>query len=385
MRQTLEWATDVLVSESGAEQRRMLRRYPRCTIEYSGLVRGPARAYLDNLIVGRGAKKWYLPLWFDTHILDAEAAGTTLVSSSITPDALPTGDALFIQDAVPASGDLREIGAQGTGSLTLAVSVDAAQGSLFYPCRLAELTDQPSIRRLSDDLATVQSRFRLSESADSFASVDPADVGEIYRDFPVLMNLPDEGDDLEYNYERITGEIDNSVNFPYRYDKAGIGFTKQSFPWLIVGRDSYRDFMRLTYYLAGRLNPIWLPTFFSDFEATSDIAAGSTIIVRDCGFTVSGGPKINRQDIAISLVDGTTLFRRLEDSVADAGTETLTVDSAFEDPIARADILRISFMSLNRLDADQVEIEHLTDTAGVAKSILTFRSAPDIRVAGTGF
>lgn len=62
-----------------------------------------------------------------------------------------------------------------------------------------------------------------------------------------------------------------------------------------------------------------------------------------------------------------------------AGSETIVVDVPFEAGYAVENVLRISFMSLMRLNHDGIEIEHSTDNAGASTASLTFRSAPNTR------
>ena len=204
---------------------------------------------------------------------------------------------------------------------------------------------------------------------------------DIYRGFGVVTSPPDEADTLNYGYERMLEELDNQTGIPYRRDTAGIAFTKQKYNWVLAGRAQHKSFRQLAYSLRGRAVPVWLPTFFSDFTVVDSTPTNdSYLIVQDTQFTALGGASENRRDICIELIDGSRLYRRIVSSTTLSGNrEVLGVDTPFFEGLNAASVLRVSFMTLSRLDQDSIEIVHQTDSAGVATVTTTFRAAPNIR------
>lgn len=384
VRETLEWLTDVLTSPSGAEQRRSLRKYPRRTVEFSVVAKGRARALLDNLIMHHGGRDIYLPLWHEAHISSAVTlAGSDFIPcTTIVDGEISVGDIVMIGDGTPFNYELAEIEAMtAAGISTVGVLAKTWQPySRIHPVRKARFTDQPEATRKTDDLATADVRFITSQAnKDEIGSTSL--LTDTYRGFGVLVSPPDEEDALTNGYDRMLEELDNSTGIPYMRDTAGIAFPKQKYAWTLRGRDEHKAFRNMLYTLRGRAVPIWLPTFYQDFIlAESTPATNSFLIVENVGFTALGGAWANRQDICIELTDGTRLFRRItSSSVAADGNEIIAVDAPFVSGLDIDAVLRVSFMTLCRLDQDQVEIVHRTDSAGVALANTTFRAAPDLR------
>ncbi|MNF03032.1 hypothetical protein D3C80_2022760 [compost metagenome] len=71
-------------------------------------------------------------------------------------------------------------------------------------------------------------------------------------------------------------------------------------------------------------------------------------------------------------------FRRiLGASELDTNTERLALDVALGRLVEPSAVVRISWMTCCRFDSDTVEIEHQTDSEGVASSAFTFRETRD--------
>ena len=127
--------------------------------------------------------------------------------------------------------------------------------------------------------------------------------------------------------------------------------------------------------MRGSQKALWLPTFSDDLTLKSIIVANSqTLDVQWCGYSRFAQSQLGRQDIQISLKNGTVLYRRITSSTeVNNSIERLAVDQTFATQILATDIIRISFISLCRLSNDSLVIEHINDSDGIAKSSATFR------------
>ena len=69
-------------------------------------------------------------------------------------------------------------------------------------------------------------------------------------------------------------------------------------------------------------------------------------------------------------------YRRINGSfVSGAGaTETLTLDASLGQAVAPGQVRLISFMTLSESAADTVDLEHITDAAGITRSALAFKA-----------
>lgn len=387
MTETLEWLTDVMASPSGSEQRRTLRYLPRQTFEYTLAASGEERSLLDNLLVTYGAQRWYMPLWHDVNLIeqDYDAGATFLQCASASTSRLQPGSIGLLMGESPYDVELIEIQSVSLTGVTL-VSPTAhvwPQGTRLLPAKVARLTDQPRLSKRSDRVVTSDVRFQVLE-----APHDPGapSLTESYRGFFVMSSAPDDRAPLDHSIERTLVELDNQTAAPIWQDTAGRPFTYEQFAWVIKGRDELQDFEALIQLLRGRAIPLWIPTFMEDFRLSASIAGtDNTILVERCGFTQSGGPRWDRQDIMIETISG-HLYRRILDAAVDSsGREVLLLDAAIAGALTPDQVVRISFMTLMRQNQDSISIEHATDTDGVATAQTIFRSAPDTRVPTPAF
>jgi hypothetical protein len=368
----LEWRSAVLASVTGAEQSFATRMSPRRTFEALVTPNGTARTRFDLAVGDVGVDFWYVPLWHDAAPLDAPlVGGVTEIPVDTTGREYAAGGFVMLTDAIGRS-EVAEIDSVAPDALTLVEPTDLPWpvGTIIYPAIKARLTDQPSMSRRANRTFEGQVRF-IAVAENDFPAADSLTT---YLGLPVLTVEPNEATDLTHAYERIFDEIDGDVGLVQRSHTSSVGFTVQGYNWWSLDRAQRADLRALFYYMQGRNNPVWLPTFAEDFDVVS---AGTGLTVKECGFTFYGGPRENRQDVQIVLHDGTILFRRIESSTLGfGGVESLVFDTPLSG-ISAADIRRVSFMSRCRMSSDNVDFNHLTD--GVSQAAAQFRTAPDTR------
>lgn len=382
--ETLEWLTDIMTSPVGAEQRRSIRTRPRRLYEFSAVFDGLERAYFDNLMSASSGDRLYFPLWHDDHGLTEDyVSGESVLAIGPTAgsDFVEGGAALIVGEAFDHH-ELVEIATISSNTLTLAAPLTSSwmQNSRIYPVVIGKFGEQPTAKKLNDQLVTAEIRFQAlglsPEIEDTTGSMD------VYRDFIVLTERPDERTNLDVGLERMLVEMDNRQSDPVWKDTASTSFHLQQFAWVLQGRSQYRALVSLFHHLRGRALPLWVPTFMSDFELRSGVMAGATTLsVRNAGYSATGGPRIERQDIVIETTAARFYRRVIGANVGPAG-ETLTLDAPIDADIEIEDVVSISFMALMRSNQDNIQIEHLTDVEGVATALVTFRSAPDLRNVG---
>lgn len=389
--ETLEWMTDVLVSSSGAEQRRILRRRPRRFFEFDVVADGAHRALLDQMLLTHGGRTWWLPVWHDPHVVTQVAASgsTTLTVAGLADGELTPDDVAYITDLSGFVFELVEIASVSstTVSLVSATTMLWRPGAFLFKAVRSRLVEQPKITKLSDRVVATVVKFRVDPPPGSHNGTAVANVvagmADTYRGYSVMTEAPDETSSLDTEYVRLLSETDNDTATPYVVDTAERPFVLQRFAWQLHGRARHSEFRAMLDGLHGRAIPFWLPTFFSDFDLVEDIEiSDTTLTVGLCGFTEAGGPRPGRKIIRILLVDGTSLYREVVDSVSGDDVEVLEVDEPFGAAIGVRDIIQISFMDLARLDQDAIEIQHDTDIEGVSRVAVLCRTGPEIRSVG---
>lgn len=258
---------------------------------------------------------------------------------------------------------------------------------------LAVMLDNPDEMPSGVSLSTVTQRLVETKEwieewgVGRLAPNPEAGLLDEYRGFHVLTLESDWTDAVDRSQQRIYETFEVDVGRPLRADTANRPFPTQRHKWVLDGVAEHATFYALMQALRGRAVPVWVPTWMDDMRINAPSSAGSdTIIVDRCGYTLAGGPRPEREDIMLELLDGRRIYRRVTEAAADSnGRETLLLDASLPTAVSPSNVLRICFMSLMRLDQDSIDIEHLTDLEGVSEVQVTFRAAPNLRVAESAY
>lgn len=358
--ETLEWKTDVLASRSGAEQRIARRIAPRRTFEFLVSAAGTERQMLEHMVWQNGTKQWQLPVWSDATPLDsaATAGGTDLFLNTTGRD---FAAGMQVQVKSGTRGGNAQILRVEPARLVLVtpLSEDWPVGSLVTPQRNAMLTDPPAITRHSDGVIRAQMRFRVTEGQPPATEHGMPE----YRGFPVLAVNSCWSEDLTAEFQRLLQTVDNGSGVPSVVDVAGRPFGVQSHRFTMNGQQEQARLRQLLSWLRGRQRALWVASQASDFYPVSDIN-GNYLDVQSNGFSATG-PQPGRKDIQIQLTGGRYYYRRITAAASLSEGERLAFDGD-EIKCAANEIMKISFITLCRLNSDTVSWEHKTDAAGVA-------------------
>jgi hypothetical protein len=381
--ETLAWLTDVLQSESGAEQRRALRRAPRRRFSARFAAEGRARSQFDlALAFGGGESVFVLPIWPDVQLLAAPLAldATTIPCAAAGRDFMADGLAVLMPgDAEQMPFDFETVIISGVENnrinLVRPTRNPWPAGTRLYPARLSRLAAPPEMLKKTDRVLTAQADFDVIEPCD-WPEIDTQTWPQMYRQRPVLPTPPNESEDLSNQYTRLTRALDNTIGPPRVMDAARRAFAVRQCRWLVQGLAAHDEFRRLLYFLRGRQRALWLPTHAADLTL-AETSNGMTLRVENVGFSSFGLKQLAQRDIRINLVNGGRLDRRITGAVKLNGlVEELTLETSI--PVIHTDdVARISYLTLVRPTADEVEIEHVTDRSGVARVSMTFQGVRD--------
>lgn len=370
----LEWRTDVLTSETGAEQRLPRRLTPRRTVSALFYLKGPDRQQFENYLAAHGASRWLIPLWFDVSTLSSSAlAGSDVINVNTTDREFVVGGLVVLRGKTLNSWEVGVIESIAAGSITL---VDPLENpwpteTKVYPGRLAKILFRVDAEKKTDDFVQSQVNFLLDQTNPYRSDI----AYTTYLSSPVLELRPDDSEELSFGYERLIDEVDNDYGIPVKYDTASKAFQTQQYRWSVVGRQKAHQLRQFLSYLRGRARAVWVPTFMSDFTLDAAVADNDNFLsVANIGYTDSGVRLAGREHIRIELRNGMTLHRRVTASaVASATRETLSLDSPIATGFPVADVQRISYMQLSRMVDDSVEILHPTDSEGLTQCAVNWR------------
>ena len=379
IQERLEWATDIMTSSSGAEQRRALRISPKRSFTARFLTHQNERTHFDLVIAGSGSSEWSLPLWTEMQLLSTDTpAGTTEIICDTADREFRPGMMLIIR-----GGDVADVFSIETAAIDL-VLPDRLKlqrplqntwpaGARLYPAVSGRIMQQPSVERVTDQTMTTSITFELIERSDWSASLP----GAQYQGFSVFEMRPDETDNLSGQYSRLLQTIKNIPGFDYVKDTAQAGFMVQGHAWFLYGAQELSHFKQLLYALRGRQACVWVSTFADDLKLTRT-SNNDVLFVEKVGLSRFGFGKPGRRDIRIERADGSATYHRITAvTELDAGTERLEIEPILSDVLTTQNVGRISFLALCRLDTDAVNIEHDFDVSGVARARLAWRTLRD--------
>ncbi|WLQ13327.1 hypothetical protein O5O45_26750 [Hahella aquimaris] len=370
----LEWLTDVMRSQTGVEQRVRLRAQPRRSLEYRILTgTDRSRVLMENLLISWQARVYGLPWWTDA-VASAMAipAGTRTLPVDATHRDFAVGGLLGVMYDLRA--EFAEIESVEPHQLTLKRPLERTWpvGSRIAPVCPARVRNDQSLTYVTDVIVAAKTQFRLEEEG----SLTALPEGDDYQGYPVLLTPPDWREDLDGGVGRDWRELDYLTGRRVIDDLSGMDRRRRVHRWLLVGRAAIADFRRWLAARAGRLKPFWLPSFQSDLVVVAPVGAQDTsLTVENRGYATGPAAAVGRRDLLIHAVSGARFYRRiLGASEMDAASEQISMESPLGSAMATTDFLRISFLTLVRLDADAVEITHHTDAlAEVTLSLVTLR------------
>lgn len=379
VRERLAWATDILQSETGAEQCRALRIAPRRTLGVDLYIDKRERQHFDVVLFGWSTRVWAIPVWFDVQLLSAPVAigAFTIACNTVGRDFRAGGLAMLLGQTAFQYETVEILSLTAT-QLTLkrATLQQWPAGTRLYPVRTAQFDGAPKLARLHDQLQKTSIDFTVVEPCD-WTAVAPAVV---YRGYPVYDTPPEESDDLTSEYQQLLLTLDSGMGAAALItDTADLARPVNLHRWKLFGRSEQTAFRSFIYYLNGRQKRVWVPTHADDLTLVAVTAETSTVIdVANIGYTRFARNKIGRRDIRIQLYNGSVFYRRITGSAEiTSDIERLQIDAALGVIVNPADVARISWLMLMRADSDTVNIKHETDADGLATSEQVFIGVTD--------
>jgi hypothetical protein len=377
----LEWLTDVLVSESGAEQRRKLRQYPRRSLEASFVSFGANRNLIDSYLSGVGTQYGLVPLWWDETGIDSTFAGSVDVFGDFYRREFFVNDVVIIRRDNALDYELNVIVERTATHLTLlyGLQVDTANATIT-PVRVAQVREALSASQLTDGVRQYQLRFYTIEAA----AYTTDWTFPIYSrtNLPMLTWVADYSQQMDLSYDRNTYQWDNQVGNPYIVDPGATATANEKFSYTIFGREEMHDFKCNIYKMSGRWRELHVPTGHNEFELSRDVdtSQGALVVARSGYSQYRLSQQATRQDILIELYDGTRYPNTIISSRVVEDEEWLFLSETLPS-VSKDQVRRISYMPRSRLDIDAVEINRLTDADGASQVALTFKAIVERRNA----
>lgn len=379
------WLTDVLSSESQAEQRRRLREKPRHSIEASFLTYGIHRNLMDAFLTSTRDRYCLVPLWYDESMVRADIekdgnevtgdfAGTMFRINDVVIIRRPDNLFDFETNIVRSVSDDKI-------NLVLGVQEPVPFGSTITPMRVAQVTDSADVKQHTDEVTETAVRFEIQELPTFGKTWKP----EIYKrtGLPVLNVTPNYRE-ISNTYEANIIMFDSNTG-PNTFAFPG-GQTRQyeSFSYHLHGRAEVRSFLEMVNALGARWKSFHVSTERNEFALKDDIRkADGAIKVEVSGYSMyDQDEQRGRRDIMIETYTGDVFYNTIISSRTMRDTEWLFLAESPPD-ILKNNVRRVSFMPISRLDSDNIEIRRKADSYGHSIASLVVTNIPTERKIAT--
>lgn len=376
--ESLEWLTDLQRALDGSRDTMPVRETPRRTWEFDLVEGRRERRIAENLLFDWTARIWALPVFVDLERLPSNlASGSVMVPINPTGlDYVSGGQMLFWTDV--QTYELAEIATVEADHIVLARGTARAwpRGARVWPCRQARLVEAPQLARKTDRVITSRLQFRAHEACDWPAVAPPA----TYLGIPVLEHRGDEQEDPTASFPRQVTLLDGDVGLVDVDDVSGLAWPTQSHAWRLYGRAERAAHRSLLYWLAGRAQLLWLPTWADDLQLVepTDIVA-NVLTVEWAGVGLFLHEQRGRRHLRIELNDGRIFYRRVtgaDDVIGDSTRERVSLSAGLGEVITPGQVRLICWMGVHALASDRVEISHAADSLGLADCKLELQAEP---------
>lgn len=368
-----EWLTDVITSYDGTEQRIKLRGEPRREVEVHLQAFGvDAVRRLESTMFGWQSRSFVIPYWPDFQVL-----GSVLAMGSTTITGLDTADSELVNGGIAllfATNEVNETVQVVTVNandivLGLPTQQEWPAGTKLFTGKFVRMQTTQKFTRPTRAIIDMRAKLTYDDNQ----GLTAVEGTPLYLTYPVLLYIPNEVEDLEDELLRPLLEFDSKTFRPALDDPIGHSFVIRRVDWIMATRKERADFRKWLYARSGRWKPFWMPSWNRDFEITRVVTSTATQLFVKFGlYTRFVSAAANRNHLMIQLHDGTLIFREILSIVEDPNgiEEIVDIDSGPGVTIQVADVNRICYLNLSRMDSDAIDIFHETDTISTVSALV---------------
>lgn len=347
VRESLEWLTDVIESHDSTEDPVPLRSIPRQSFTYTMPVSPQQFARTFNTERGALRKDWAVPIWTEAQYVGTVAAAATSVAcNTVLYDIRIDGLVMLYKDA--DHYEVLEVASLDSGSIDpVDPVVSSYLGAWLVPVRVGWIPGNIA-KEVRGYNGKSKIKFELEDALNLVPEAPTQYLGnDIYYDATLI-----EGSIARFFSQQID-IVDGELGNVYRrstWDRARYGSPYKS---QLRNATEMRAFKNWLYRRAGRYRSFWLPTFEINLRCANVGNIVSTLYATRDSYIDYGS---DRTHIAIEDTAGNWYPRVISSPVHVSGDRVqLTLSSALNIDAGR--IKRISYLGLNRLDTDAIEID----------------------------
>ena len=347
VRESLDFLTDVMISHNGTEDRIQLRSKPRQSFTYKIPTQAWNMANAFNVGYAAIRDRWAVPVWPEGQYIGLIHPNTAFISCATSSyDLRPNSYALIY--AACESYQLVEITTVEPNGINIIGDVGGFKGAWLIPVRLGWIAGNMS-RQTNGHNAITEITFEIEDNP-TYDDITP----EQYS-----------GNDIYYEPGLLSsGSITRTVEKISDVADFDLGPVARRSPWLnarygtpyrsvLVGPEEIRAYKDWLFRRAGKFRAFWMPTFEANLRVVGSGNIATTLMIEADSFIPYGS---KRTHIAIQGIDGQWRVRTILYFLQmGADRVQLTLSSPLN--MASSSIAHISYLGLNRLDTDKIELQ----------------------------
>lgn len=351
-----EYLTTSAVARDGSEQRAALRRNPRVSVDYNFVVTTEAeRRVMFDLLYQKIRGAFLVPLYaYAVQISAPVAQGQTVVSYNAARTDIRAGDFLYYTTPDGETGAFEIAAIVGTNALTLAFGTGFAlpAGSWIMPAleMTAAVGAGLSMSALGGSVAIA---FDALDNRRPLPRPGSTATVQTFDGFPVVTQRHSADASITDQFDGGLISLDEAV------DVRRALFSPQSSVFVGGARsyrvkrnsealDYWRDLLDMT---KGKRSPFLISTYRNDLEPGANVASDELNVIGREYLDKFESNAVKRLEIEAA---GVVSWHKVTGVSTIAGGLRLTLDT----PYANADIDRVSFLNLVRLNSDTINVTH---------------------------
>lgn len=361
--ETLTFNTDIMRSRRGVEQRRSINSEPRQSFSFELMGLESDGMTIDEFLWGQPNFDFYWPnLLARNELTDEAPAGDDELELTTSMFGYEAGGYLLVWKSA-AEHEFVQVSSVESGRVLLVDTLFDSwpAGTTVYPLMTARTGNEWQQRWLSNTLYTMP--VTLTRPPGSYHGNLPAQSAPVtWNGYEVLTESPNWAEVQGFEFDAGMDVLDAGFgNFRYLARDLHPTATR-GMKFTLNGRAEIYAFRAMVMRLRGRHGAIWVPDWNINLRMATSIAADSAnLTVRGTALGLYVGRGKGRDNIRITLNDGTVFYRRLLDIGIASGNSLLLLDSPLGQAVDPADVARIDHLVLARLASDVVEIPYITD------------------------
>lgn len=356
--EVLEWLTDVQEAQEGSEVRESVRIAPREKYYAEYFARDDLdRMALKAMVMGAQMRYFGLGVWIEARRIGAVAAGAEWIEVDTRWASYRDGGYAMLRGGDWREAEIVTILEVQAGGLTLSAPVKASfDAPYIMPLRIARIEGTPGYEERASHLA-----YAVGFAVDDNEPVTSEPSAVQYKGFDTLLAPYWVSGQIAKRRiirpaEMIDGETGRVMVDPHgewgRLAAEEARFAPRT-------RQATWELRRWLQRRAGRMRPVWVPSFQRDVRLREPFGAGDVVLtIEHMSYTHMLFDNPQYRHLAFFRNSGEILLREIIDCAvsAEGDHEYITINDGLGFGGTAADFRAVSFLSLCRLAADRVEI-----------------------------